>query len=127
MIKTLYLAALAAVIIGCATAGGASGNAPVQRRNAVLTADEIATAHADVGTAYDAVARLRPNWMAARGPEMYAKVYVEGQLYGDLASLRNLPAYQIAGARYYDVSQSAARFGLRAGDGGAIEITLRNR
>jgi hypothetical protein len=68
-VKHLYLVAVAA-IIGCAPASGTSGTsrtAAVPRKGNLLTAEEIAAAHADVTTAYDAVARLRPNWLAPRG------------------------------------------------------------
>ena len=53
--RQLYLAALAAVV-ACATTGTGSGTG---RRANLLTATEIAQNHADVNSAYDAVARLR--------------------------------------------------------------------
>ncbi|MEO8580081.1 MAG: hypothetical protein ABI469_07525 [Gemmatimonadales bacterium] len=126
MVKHLYLAALATVI-GCAAAGGAPGEATPVRRGAILTADEIAAAHADVTTAYDAVVRLRPNWLAARGPGEYAKVFLDGNKYGELDALRNIPGYQIASAHYYDATQSSARFGLQGGSAGAIDVTTKTR
>ena len=126
MIKHLYLAAFAAVI-GCGPASGVSGGAPAPRRGAILTGDEIAAAHADATTAYDAVVRLRPNWLAARGPGEYAKVFVDGNKYGELDALRTIPAYQIAIAHYYDATQSTARFGLQGGSAGAIDVTTKTR
>jgi hypothetical protein len=94
-----------------------------------LPAEEISAAHADITTAYDAVARLRPNWLAAHGASAYATVFLDGQKYadGDLSSLRSTQAYHIASIRYYDVTQSGARFGLQAGDGGAIEVTTKTK
>jgi hypothetical protein len=132
-VKHLYLI-VAAAILACAPAGGTSdpSGKPAPRRGNVLTAEEIAAAHADLNTAYDAIARLRPNWLAAHGAmstnaavSEYATVYVDGQKYGGISSLRNIPAYHIAGVRYYDVTESGAKFGVRGGTGGAIEVTTR--
>ena len=126
LVKHLYLVAVATAI-GCASAGGTPGQSGVPRKNAVLTAEEIAAAHADLATAYDAVARLRPNWLAARGAMAYAKVFVDGQQYGDLAALRNIQAFHVASMHYYDVTQSTAKFGVRGGDAGVIEVTIKTR
>ena len=53
----------AAALFGCASTGT---NPSVSRQSStVLTADEINQAHADATTAYDAIARLRPNWLAS--------------------------------------------------------------
>ena len=137
-LKHLYLVAVAAVV-GCASAGNAPDptSAPgIPRRGNILTADEIAYAHADVTTAYDAVARLRPNWLAAHGVTSgvdngagteFALVYVDGQRYGDLNSLRGIPAYHVGELRYYDVTQAGARFGLRGGSSGVIDVTTKSR
>ena len=116
-----------AAILGCAA--NAPGTSPTHRSDSLLTAEEIATAHADITTAYDAVGRLRPNWLAAHGPSAYARVFVDGQKYGDgdLSSLRNIQGYSVASIRYYDMTQSGARFGVQAGDAGAIEVTMKAR
>ena len=54
-----------AVLFGCA---GSGTRTPVAPRTATyLSAAEVAAAHAEIGTAYDAIARLRPNWLAAHG------------------------------------------------------------
>ena len=128
--KHLYLLALAAVI-GCGSHATPRAVA-VPRKSNILTATEVTNAHADVNTAYDAVARLRPNWLASRGPvtantegSSFAAVFVDGQLYGDINSLRTIQAHQVADFRYYDVTQAGARFGIRAGGGGAIEVRLK--
>ena len=129
-VNRLYLIAVAAVI-GCASAGNTS-DTPRARGSGILTAEEIVAAHADNNTVYDALVRLRPNWLAAHGATSlqsgteYAVVWVDGQQYGSLNSLRNLPAYQVADIQYYDVTQAGARFGLRAGGGGVIEVRQKN-
>jgi hypothetical protein len=130
-LKHVYLIALAAAV-GCASANtipGPAGARSAPRKAAYLSAEEIADAHADVTTTYDAVARLRPNWLvghgvAAQGSE-YAVVFVDGQQYGDPQSLRNIPAYHVADIRYYDITQAGARFGIRGGTGGVIEVRMK--
>ena len=123
-VNHLYVVAVAA-IFGCAA--GASGKSATARMGNVLNGEEITATHADVATAYDAVARLRPNWLAPRAAMAYAWVFVDGQPYGDLNTLRNIPAYNVASIRYYDVTQSTARFGTRGGSAGAIDVTMKSR
>ena len=126
-VNHLYLAASLA-LMGCATvANPSSGSSSSQ-----LTAVEMAEKHADVNTTYDAVARLRPNWLAPHGPassnmqgSTVASVFLDDQLMGDIQSLRNIPAYQVAVLRYYDITQAGAKFGVRAGGNGAIEVRLK--
>ncbi len=136
-VKNLYLVAIAA-IIACAPASSPSGASPTglfPRRGNLLTAEEIVDANADVNTAYDAIARLRPNWLAAHGVTSgtdngagteYALVFVEGQRYGDLNALRNIPAYHVGNLRYYNVTEAGARFGVQGGSSGVIEVTMKS-
>jgi hypothetical protein len=124
-IKHLYLIAVAA-ILGCASASSTPGTRAIHRKANVLTAEEIADAHADVMTAYDAVARLRPNWLAAHGVaaqgSQYAVVFFDGQQYGGIDALRNIPAYHVGDIRYYDITQAGATFGIKGDTGGVIEV-----
>ena len=131
-VKYLYLVAVAA-IIGCGPGSSASPRTPaVRRMSNILSANEIVAAQADLGTAYDALARLRPNWLAAHGTSSFstpgtefAIVFVDGHRYGELESLRNIPATQVADFRYYDVTEAGGTFGLYAGTGGVIAIRTR--
>ena len=132
-VKHLYLLA-AAAIIGCAPASATSGKShtsAVPRRANFLAAAEILSAHADNMTAYDALARLRPNWLNSHGMTSFdprgsefAVVFVDGHPYGGLNSLHEIPAYQVADFRYYDVTEAGATFGLKAGTGGGIEVRM---
>lgn len=132
-VKHLYLIAVAA-LLGCTPAGGTSdrpGSPPAPRKGSYLSAEEIAAANADNATAYDAVARLRPNWLVARGvatqgPE-FPVVFVDGQQFGPPESLRNIQAYHVADIRFYDITQAGARFGIRGGTGGVIEVRSKVR
>ena len=133
--RHLYLVAVAA-IFGCSSGGGSSGNPPIlvgPRMPRILSGDEIAAAHADVNTAYDAVSRLRPNWLAGHGMTSTsssgtstAVVFVDGQPYGDITSLRNIPAYHIGDIHYYDVTEAGAKFGIRGGSSGVIEVRMKS-
>lgn len=129
--KLFYLAGMVAVI-GCASTPSRPDGSTTVRRGNLLTAEEMASAHADVNSAYDAIARLRPNWLAPRGTmgstgtgSNYAQVFVDDQLVGDISALKNINAYQVGDARYYDPSQAGARFGIRAGTNGAIEVSMK--
>lgn len=128
-VKYLYLLA-AAGVMGCAATAANSGST---RRANELTAAEIAQAHADATTVYDAIARLRPNWLAPHGTASSsnqgseaASVFVDGQLMGDINALRNIAAYQVGFVRYYNVAEAGGKFGVRAGTTGAIEVTMKS-
>ncbi|GAC1658264.1 MAG: hypothetical protein NVS4B3_25510 [Gemmatimonadaceae bacterium] len=133
-ITPLYLVAVAA-FIGCAPARGTSDKprpSAVLRRANVLTDEEIVATNADVANAYDALARLRPNWLSGHGVTSFnsrvsefAMIFVDGQPLGEINSLRTIPVYHVAEFRYYDFTEAGARFGLRAGSGGVIEVTTK--
>ena len=131
-VKLISLVVVAAMI-GCASGG--SGRTPVSPRMArILGADEVFAAKADQGSAYDALARLRPNWLAVHGVSSfdnrdaeYAIVYVDGQHHGSLETLRSIPASDVRAYKYYDVTEAGATFGLQAGTGGVIALTLKVR
>jgi hypothetical protein len=128
-LKHLYLIAVAAAL-ACAPGPGTSG-APAPRASVYLAAAEIRDANVEIGSAYDAIARLRPNWLThvtetfGNPPTReFARVFVDGRLYGELESLRSFEASQIAGARYYSAAESG-KFGLQGGLSGVIEITTK--
>jgi hypothetical protein len=127
-VNHLYVAAVL-TLFGCASGGGS----PTKHLSSTtLTAVEMAEKHADVTTAYDAIARLRPNWLAPHGASStnasnstLAAVFVDEQAMGDVSVLRNIPAYEVAVIEYYDVTQAGGKFGIRAGGTGAIEVRLK--
>ena len=134
--RHLCLVAIAA-IIGCAHGNAASdpsSTSPVLHKAKLVTSEEIFAAHAETVNTYDALSRLRPNWLNAHGlssfnaaADEYAKVFVDGQPLGTIETLRNIPASQVADVRYYDVTEAGATFGLRAGTGGVIEVHMKVR
>lgn len=120
--KCLLLLAVAA-IVGCASGSGGAGSSPAQsvpRRADLLTAQEVSLAHADAMNAYDAIARLRPNWLG-----LSTMVFVDGQQHGSIDALRRIPASHAKEFRYYDVTQAGATFGIQGGMGGVVEVRTK--
>ena len=130
-VRLIYSIAIAS-ILGCATSGANAGGA--RQSSAVLTSEEIQQAHADATTAYDAIARLRPNWLAPKGPTsgyynagtQYPNVFLDGQAYGDINTLKTIAGYNVGSVQYYDVTQAGARFGIRGGSSGVIEVLSKS-
>jgi hypothetical protein len=126
--KHLYLIAVA-LTLACAPAATTSvGSAP--RRATFITAAEMRDANLEMGSAFDAISRLRPNWLThvteSNNPPRreFARVFVDGRFYGELESLRTFDAGQIAEVRFYSAAESG-RFGLEGGLSGVIEITTK--
>ena len=125
--KNLYLFALAAVV-ACAS-GGASSSAPRTDRN-VIAETELATV--PTGNLYEAIERLRPNFLRSRGQSSinspggeYAAVYMDGRPYGDLASLRQIVTAQVETVHYYDAPSAQQKFGMISGTG-VIEVISKH-
>ncbi len=131
----LYLIAVPA-ILACAPASGTSGTSgapPAPRKSTLLGAEEIRTANVDRGSAYDAIARLRPNWLSRvtksfDPPSNDAPVvFVDGQQFGDLASLRNVYADTIAEVRFFSAAEAGGTFGLQGGLSGVIAVSTKKK
>jgi hypothetical protein len=120
-----------AFTLACASAGGAGSSAPPPDRN-LLTEDDIASI--SVSSAYDAVERLRPMFLKTRGRSTinadrsqyaeYASVFVDGQFYGELPSLRNVVASQVREIRYLSGPDAVTKYGMRYGNG-AIDVRMK--
>ena len=132
-VKHFYLIGVAA-IVGCAAPAGKSemGGTSAPRKANILTADEIASAEADATNIYDALLRLRPIWLTPRGPNSFygqgtdlPTLFIDGQQYYDVATLRTIQSNQVADVRYYRPDEAGGVFGIRAGSAGAIEIRLK--
>src|SRR3954466_6511849 len=115
----------AAATIGCASAPAGG----VQRDSSVITEQEIAESHAS--TAYDVISRARPTYLRSRGRSTinagtseFATVYLDGQVYGNIGTLKNIPAQQIHEIRYYSASDAVTKFGMQSGSG-VIEIRTK--
>jgi hypothetical protein len=119
MLKKSFSILVVAAAFACASGGAGSG---VRRDSMVITADEISASHET--NAYDAINQLRPLFLKSRGlttvnggTSPYATVFVDGQNYGDLATLRGIPSPQIKQIRYYNGPEAVTKFGMQYGSG----------
>jgi hypothetical protein len=110
---------VAAATLGCASAGAGSN---VRRDSTLITADEVIASHE--ANAYDAINRIRPLFLRSRGrttintgASEFATVFVDGQLYGNLDTLKGIPAPQIKQIHYYNGPDAVTRFGMLYGSG----------
>ncbi|MEA2761170.1 MAG: hypothetical protein QOD47_454 [Gemmatimonadaceae bacterium] len=101
------------------------------RDSNVITSAELQASQAT--NAYDAVRRLRPNFLNSRGPTSlngagagYARVYMDRVLFGDLNSLKTLSVNGIREIHYYNGPDASGRFGLD-NVSGAIEVISASR
>lgn len=121
--RPFFVLALAAAV-ACASSG-TTGTA-VHRDPNLITEQEIAaSAESNV---YDVVSRLRPMFLKTRGRSTissggseYASVFLDGQYFGELSSLRNIVATQIHEIRYLSGPDAVSRYGMRYGSG-AVDV-----
>jgi hypothetical protein len=125
----MTLAAIAAAwfVVGCAGAttqtasGRGSGNQLMQTELAAANADNL----------YDAIAKLRPEWLSSRGATSVTDasptgvdVYMDGNLLGKADYMRQVRLLDVTSVRYWDAGQASARFGM-GHPRGVIEITRK--
>ena len=113
------------VLLGCAAQRSHSASYDSN----LITEDEIVASHAV--SAYDAIHKLRANFLSQRGPTGFSKsssplptVYVDGQRFGEIATLQTIPAEIIATIRLYRSWEATTRYGAD-NMGGVIAITTR--
>jgi hypothetical protein len=96
----------------------------------VITEEEIEASRAP--TAYEVIQKLRANFLSYRGEtslntrnsQPYPTVYVDGQEFGPISTLRNIPASQVASIRLYRSWEATTKFGT-GNMGGVIAVTTR--
>ena len=123
----LILISLTTVIVACTPPSVRSSE---DAKSQLITEDEVEASRAP--TAYEVIQRLRPGFLTYRGETSFDKskshpyptVYVDGQEYGPIGTLRNIPASEISTIRLYRSWEATTKFG--AGNmGGVIAITTR--
>lgn len=129
MHRTLIVMALL-VVTACGRGAGPADGLGMRNRS-ILTAEEINLDKGASRTAYDVIARLRPEFLRSRGASslqstapITAIVYVDEMRYGDLDDLKSMSAHQIFSVQYLNASDATTRFGTDH-LGGAILITTR--
>lgn len=124
--SALVLACVA--ILGCAQQR--VGPSVASSDPALITFEEIEASRD--ANAFDLIQRLRPNFLTYRGETSLSKgrsspyptVYLDGQEYGPIGSLRNIPASQISSIRLLRSWEATTRYGT-GNMGGVIAITTR--
>jgi hypothetical protein len=125
--RMLALLAVAGVA-GCASAGTAG---TTRQSSQVITQQELIQGGA--GNAYDVIRRLRPSFLTSRGEvtlgnaqtsSPYPNVYLDGLMYGDINSLRNIDTTQLSEVRMYQAWEAQTKFGL-GNSSGVIALTTR--
>jgi GDP-D-mannose dehydratase len=115
-----------ALVGGCSAA---AQNAP-SRGDRNLVTNEQLTATNSV-TVFDALEKLRPEWMTSRGPTSVTdatpttpSVFMNGQMLGRIDVLREIRVVDVAEARFWAAGQASARFGM-GHPRGVIELKSR--
>jgi hypothetical protein len=114
MVSRWVLALTLAVAVGCSHPKLGPGEA---FNSQVITEDEIIASRAT--TAYEAIHKLRANFLTNRGETSlnksqsnpYPTVYLDGQEFGPISTLGSIPAEQISMIRMYRVSEANAKYG----------------
>jgi len=123
----LALALVLAVSLGgCASTGGTrtrSGS------GTTLSKEQLASANSD--NLYDAIVKLRPDWLSSRGPVSVTDptpssvdVYMNGSMLGKVDYLREVRLGDVTEVRYWDAGSASMRFGM-GHPRGVIEITRK--
>ncbi|HWP83534.1 MAG TPA: hypothetical protein VNN76_12880 [Bacteroidota bacterium] len=119
-ILTLIVGVGAILWIGC---GPSMGAGAARHLSDVITADEIAR-EPIINTAFQAVERLRPQWLATR--KARALVYWDNVRQGGIESLRAIAASNVAEIRFIDSHEATTRFGT-GHTNGAILVTSKGQ
>ena len=133
MARTCTLALVGAILIalpGCAS-GPAEGVATTRRDPDVITRDELAEQSIVSLSAYDAIQRLRPNWLRARGAtsivgsgDRFPGVLINNTARSDIEVLRTLATTDVESLRFVGAADATTRFGTGYVNG-LIEVLPR--
>ena len=112
-VKVLVTGAMIVLVTACHSAN--KWDAPAPSRN-IITRTEIEGSHAN--SAWDAVVKLRANFMASRGANSLLvkvnkepTVYLDDVEYGNLGTLKQIPASSVAEIRFIEGWNAETRFG----------------
>ncbi len=127
MCRTHLLSLLALVTLGsaCASSGQPGQSRPRHSRN-LITAEELS--ELSVSTAYEAVRRLRPAWLRARGRSGLPVVYRNNNRWGgDPRSLEDIRIDVITEMRFLSAGDATTRYGtgFTGFTGGVILVVTR--
>jgi hypothetical protein len=110
---------LSALLLGCIVAGcaGRAHSSSDGARSMSLTQEELAATNS--GSLFDAIEKLRPEWLTSRGPTSVTDatptsphVYMNGSFLGDVDYLRQVQWTDVSAVRYWEAGPASARFGM---------------
>jgi predicted small secreted protein len=124
---------LSSVLLGACASGGTSSGTDVQRDPNRISPEELQAQ--PPGTAYEAIERLRPNWLRARSTSLSGgvggsvnlpRVFVDDRDFGTMASLRNFHLDSVEEILYMSARDATTRYGTGYA-GGIIHLRLKRR
>lgn len=118
------------LLVGAACAGG--GRTAATASGNFLTRADLDAAGSV--TAYEAVQRLRPNFLHTRGPTSLVNasartrpvVFVDNSEYGEIESLRAFPVSRVEEIRYFSGPEATTKFGSAYG-AGVVQLKMRTQ
>ena len=132
--RKLLIVGLAAVSLGCgsASSGTRSSGTGGGGRN-VLTAREITERGGDISNAFEALERLRPDFLRmSRGPtdlndsSTQPSVYINSERQPSFESLRVVAIREVSEIRKLSASEAQTKFGLNNTHGAIQVVTIRH-
>jgi len=115
------------LVTSCASSGADPAGAGSGNARHTLTREQILDTQEP--TLLEAVRRLRPNWLRARGPARSAMglvtvaVYVNDVRRGGVASLRDIRPESVGSVEFIPATEANTRYGLQVA-GGVISVRL---
>ena len=122
--SVIALVSLTMALGACASSGTSSSPS---RSATVINAAELDTV--EELNAYEAVQRLRPNWLRTRGRVSMAsqqgiQLYIDGIHRGYVSELVSIRANAVGQMRFLSAREATARFGTNHVDG-AVLVTMK--
>jgi hypothetical protein len=121
--RSLLFVALGLVVGACAAnpEGSVRGSGDIMSREEILAANR--------GNLYEVIEMSRPQWLRMRSEQSVTRnggilVYMDDVRYGDLNSLRTIPARDIQQVRRYNATAASQRWGPGHSEG-VIAISTR--
>ena len=123
----LVLALSSGSFAGCVHQGAVP---PPNGGHDLITAEELD--HVRDFTLYDAIRRLRPNFLKARSVTAYGKptssplmLYVDGEKMDSIDDLRRISPSEVLEVRFYEPQIANTRFARYNNSGGAINVIMK--
>ena len=124
--KAFVATVAVAAMFGCASTSGGGGGGGGGGN--MLTNEQLT--ETGETNAYQAVQRLRPQWLRPRGQgsiggQTVVTLFVDGSPRGDASDLNTMQVFNIEDIRYLSASEAAFQFGTIAGNGGTLVVRTR--